>query len=442
MKSMLLAVSFAVTAAAHSTDAAPHRELGVAPMPRAAWADADPADSLYRAARRALTQKDYEAAAKMFDAVVSKYPRSEYAPDALYWKGFALYRNGSLADAADALEAQARRYPQAATRGDGSALLIQIKGQLATRGDASAQRDVNDAAAQSGRSCDDMEVQMAALDALQRMDAERVLPLLKRVLARRDACSRPLRKNALFILAQKQGVEREQILLNVAKTDPDAGVRQDAVFHLQQAKGDAAIEALEDLLLRGDDRGVRQNALFALAQNRSERARKILRTFALSDDVPVALRNDAIFHIAQGRAADDATWLRDAYAKLPDSDVRANLMFHIASRPSAETTRWLASVILDAKHGMEPRKNALFHFAARKAASTDDLSALYDRAEVPLRKEIIFFLAQRRDAISLDKLIAIAKRDPTPQLRKDALFHIGQSKDPKALKALEEIVNP
>ncbi len=59
-----------------------------------------------------------------------------------------------------------------------------------------------------------------------------------------------------------------------------------------------------------------------------------------------------------------------------------------------------------------------------------------------MKKEILFHLASRRDGPSLDKLISIAKSDPSQELRKDALFHIGQSKDPKALKALEDIVNP
>src|SRR5215207_4047740 len=148
MKLMLIAVSLAATLAAHPTPNTARGEPAFATRPRAAWADEDPADSLYRAARRALTQKDFEAAAKMFDAIVAKYPRSEYAPDALYWKGFALYRNGSLRDAASALETQARRFPRAATREDASALLIEIKGQLAQRGDAEAQREVNDVAAQ------------------------------------------------------------------------------------------------------------------------------------------------------------------------------------------------------------------------------------------------------------------------------------------------------
>jgi HEAT repeat protein len=379
MKLMLIAVSLAATLAAQSLADVPSTEQTFATVPRAAWAEADPADSLYRAARRALSQKDWESAAKMFGDIVVRFPRSEYAPDALYWKGFALYRSGNLDDAAEVLETQSNRFPKAATHNDASALLILIKGQLARHGDESAQRDVNKAAAQSGKGCQDMEMQVAALDAVQQMDAERVLPLLKRVLARRDPCSTALRKNALFVLAQKSGSDREKTLLDVAKTDPDRGVRQDAVFHLQQAKSDASISALEDLLLHSDERGLRQNALFALSQNGSERARNIIKTFALTETETVGLRNDAVFYLSQSNDPNDAAWLRDAFGKIQNREVRNNLMFHIA---------------------------------------------------------------QRHDAASLDKLISIAKSDPSPELRKEALFHISQSKDPRALKALEEIVNP
>ena len=45
---------------------------------------------------------------------------------------------------------------------------------------------------------------MAALNALLQMDADRALPILRRVLARRDTCSEILRRKAVFLVAQKQ----------------------------------------------------------------------------------------------------------------------------------------------------------------------------------------------------------------------------------------------
>jgi HEAT repeat protein len=407
------------------------------------WAQGDPADSVYRQARRALDGKEYATAARLFDTIVSRYPRSAYAPDALYWKGFALYRDGNLDGAVTALEAQAQRFPRAATRGDAATLLMTVKGEQAQRGDTNARRDVNKAAEQPSGSCRDMEVQIAALDAVQRMDPQTALPLLRKVLARRDECSLPLRKNALFILGQRAGPDRERILLELAKTDPSSDVRKDAVFYLAQAKSDLAVDALEDVLLHGNEQSVRDNALFSLAQIRSDRARKILRDFALSDDAPLSLRNDAIFHLGQSRDEGDIAWMREAYAKITDPKVRENTMFHIAQRPSAETDKWLASVVLDPKENIDQRKNALFHLASHKSASADVLAGVYDgTTTVTMKKDIIFFLAQSPDPKALDKLIAIAMRDASTELRKEALFHVGQSKDPRALKALEAIVTP
>jgi HEAT repeat protein len=92
---------------------------------------------------------------------------------------------------------------------------------------------------------------------------------------------------------------------------------------------------------------------------------------------------------------------------------------------------------------MEQRKNALFHLTSSKSVTADALATVYDAAtSAAMKKDIIFYLAQSKDPKALDKLIAIAKRDANMDLRKDALFHIGQSKDPRALKALEEIVTP
>jgi HEAT repeat protein len=382
---------------------------------------ADPADSLYSRARRALDERNYDAAARLFDSVVTQFPRSIYAPDALYWKGFALYRSGNLEGAAAALEAQAGRYPKAPTRADAAPLLILVKGALAKRGDAAARRSVDSAeaaaaatsasgAAGAAEACTNMEVRVAALDALQQMDAERAMPLLRKVLGRRDECSTTLRKNALFILAQKKGADRERLLLEIAKTDPNRGVRNDGVFYLGQANSAAAVDALEDLLLHGEDNAIRSNALYALAQLRADRARRIIQDFALADGAPMPLRNDALYHAAGQR--------------------------------SPETNSWLASVVANPRAPQELRKNAIYHLAQRDDTS-DELAAVYDTSlPAELKKELIYHLAQRKDDQAMTKLIAIAKTDANPALRKEALYHLGQSRNPRALKAIEEIVAP
>src|SRR5262245_58313680 len=84
-----------VMAAAPTAAAAP--ALATTPpamVPPAPWAAQDPADSMYRAGRRALNRNDYRAAADQFREIRRRYPRSTYTPDAYYWQAFALYRIG------------------------------------------------------------------------------------------------------------------------------------------------------------------------------------------------------------------------------------------------------------------------------------------------------------------------------------------------------------
>jgi len=62
------------------------------------WAKADPADSLYRLAREALSRGDYKRAAEIFHGIPERYPQSAYTTSgqALYYEAFALYRSGDL----------------------------------------------------------------------------------------------------------------------------------------------------------------------------------------------------------------------------------------------------------------------------------------------------------------------------------------------------------
>ena len=102
---------------------------------------ADPADSLYRAARALVNRGSYSQAARAFADLIKRFPKSAYVPDSYYWQAFALYKTNdasSLKRARTLLEYQKSHYPKAATTGDGASLYAQVQGQLAQQGDAPA----------------------------------------------------------------------------------------------------------------------------------------------------------------------------------------------------------------------------------------------------------------------------------------------------------------
>lgn len=425
-----------------------------ASAPPAAAHPGDPADSLYQAARQALGRGDYDRAARDFGRIVDRYPDSEYAPDALYWKAFALYRQGdgdALDQALDALRVQRQRYPDAATRGDADALAIRIQGELARRGDAESAYEVarvaSRAAGDSTPDCDEptekMETRIAALNALLQMDADRAVPILKRVLERRDACSVELRRKAVFLVAQHETDDTAAILVRVAEDDPDTEVRENAVFWLSQVDSDDAVDALREILRTSPDPAVREKALFALSQQGSEGARQALRDFAERSDAPEDLREKAIFWIGQEGAGDDAAYLRGLFGKLSDPALRERILFSVSQMDDPGSMDWLLDVAADGKESMELRKKALFWAGqiAEASGGADRLLSLYDRVDDPaLKEQLVFVYAQMGTPAAMDRLFDIARHETDPDLRKKAIFWIGQSDDPRAAKFLEETI--
>jgi len=57
-----------------------------------------------------------------------------------------------------------------------------------------------------------------------------------------------------------------------------------------------------------------------------------------------------------------------------------------------------------------------------------------------MREQVIFVLSQRGDKAAADKLFEIAKSDPDKQLRKKALFWLGQMDDPRVAEVLQDIL--
>jgi HEAT repeat protein len=445
--------------AADAVAAAPR--AAIASVPPAPWRADDPADSLYRAARAALNGGDYRKAAALFRRIADRHPKSGYAPDAPYWEAFARRRlggEGELRAALAALDRQRARFPDANTRRDADALRAQIDGELARRGDQdAAQRLVETAkpdkagragkkgaAAGAGGACasDDDEPRIAALNALMQMDSEEAMPILRDVLARRDACSEPLRRKAVFLVAQKNTPDAADILLGAARNDPDADVRRQAVFWMSQVGGDRATAALDSILRRSDDPELRERAIFAISQQRDERSQRTLREFAESG-APVELREKAVFWLGQrGRSPESSAFLRSLYGKPGSEQLRDEIIHALAEQGGEENERWLFTVAQDPTADTDSRKKALFWLGQQRRVPVSEFTSLYDRSRDPdVKEQLIFVLSQRREVAATDKLMEIARTEPDRELRGKALFWLGQKNDPRVKQLLLEIIN-
>jgi TolA-binding protein len=427
-----------------------------ATRPPAAWQTDDPADSLYRIGREQLNRGDYRRATRTFERIVDRFPKSTYAGDALYWQAYSLYRvgePGELREAVKALERQRRSYPRAATRGDADALEIRVKGALARGGDSRSAEDVTErgrtTAQQPCARGDNDDERAEALNALMQMNAENAMPILKAVLAKRDACSAELREKAVFLVSQKRTSETEDILLGVVRDDPSSEVKEKAVFWLGQVNTDRAAQALVQMLESPTTSPeLREKAIFSVMQQRSERGRAAVRRIAEDPKSPSDLREKAVFWLGQQRSPENAQYLRglfDRLASAPEGSdgesLRQKILFSLSQMRGEGNDQWLMQVAADSKHSIETRKQALFS-AGQAGVSTATLAALYPRlTDRELKEHLIFVLSQKHDADAVTRMIEIAKSDPDRELRKKALFWLGQSNDPRVKDFLVEIIN-
>jgi hypothetical protein len=91
----------------------------------------------------------------------------------------------------------------------------------------------------------------------------------------------------------------------------------------------------------------------------------------------------------------------------------------------------------------ETRRSAVFWLAQAAGAAVAPLldSIVEDpRGDREVRKQAVFALSQRSANDGVPALIRIARANPDPELRKTALFWLGQSEDPRALALFEEIL--
>jgi HEAT repeat protein len=425
-------------------------------------AESQQGDADMREARRAMDDGNFRDAARLYARIAERYPRTTLASDALYNQAFALYRIGnssSLSNALEALRDLDRLYPSSnANKGDAGSLRIRICDEMARRGDEACARDIvstaqgtqgarSSAPAQGqNQSCpadnDDNDERMMALNALLNMNSEAAIPILERTLNRRDACSRALRKKAVFLIAQKRGDNVVETLLKVAREDPESSVREDAVFWLSNVRDPRVVDILADLAMNSTDRAMQEKAIFSLSNTRSEKASQVLRDIAQRDNATKSAREQAIFWLGNRRDSESTEFLKSLYTRLTDRDLKEKVLFSVSNQRATGSGAWLIGIATNERESIELRKQALFWAGNNRAASVTEIAALYDRvADREMKEQIIFVLSQNRAEASVDKLMDIARRDSDRELRSKAVFWLGQSRDPRVLKFLEDLIN-
>jgi hypothetical protein len=217
-----------------------------------------------------------------------------------------------------------------------------------------------------------------------------------------------------------------------------------SVYALAAAVFADSVDLVPDLarLARSTDvrSELRSRAVFWIGTYTDPSAMQALRRLASEESLDDDVRGAAI--VALGRddmSEDDVAWLQSLYLRL-SSKLRDNVFLAVSRSDGSRAGRWLAGIAATDSETEHTREQAMF-WLGQGRSPTADLVRLYDRLSEPsLRTHYTFVLSQRHDREALDKLIDVAQHDRDRSVRRQALFWLGQSKDPRALDFIRDLV--
>ncbi|MCY3601059.1 MAG: hypothetical protein OXN85_13920, partial [Gemmatimonadetes bacterium] len=457
-------------------------------------------------ARRAINAEEFERAAALFQAVrtESALTTPPFEPDSYYWEAFARYRLGDLAEAQLLLEILMVGFPEARQAEprlhreagrlyhDARALQFEIRGQLASQGDAGdAERllreaeetldvaattpgfrvmpmevagrtvtlpvrvadltavpdsvaadslavlmgeaqgepDAQDAAdapdylqrlAESAESitdlarqvadyeqraltvdvlqvdwqraeyqealraasqergtCDDVSVQLAALEAVMRYENEiNRMQVLRDVLDRDDECSPRLHEEAVQFVARQGTQEAEDVLLGIFETHSERSVRRHALQEVWRFDSWDAYQVLKQTLEDSDDYAMQSDAIEALRRSEFEGrtagaawmqyglrngAVNALVDAALDDSKSESIRNAAIRAVGRRDDVQAAAFI-PLYERLDSDDLKESVLRAVQRKvreeEDMETAAWARSVAFDTEESEDVREEA------------------------------------------------------------------------------------
>ena len=126
-----------------------------------------------------------------------------------------------------------------------------------------------------------------------------------------------------------------------------------------------------------------------------------------------------------------------------DGDVGEDAIFPAVIAKDVVVWPRLLELARDEQVAGKTRRGAVFWVSQAAAeAATRGLSDLVDDndADLEVREQAVFALSQRPRDEGVPALISIARSNRSPELRKKALFWLGQSEDPRALALFEELL--
>lgn len=341
---------------------------------------------LYSRGMAALDERDYDRALRDFDQYYKGAAeiKDARADGALYWKAYALSKLGRRDDSLAMLAQLEKSYPSSRWLNDAKALQLEVRQASGQGGSPESQTDE--------------DLKLLAINSLMNTDAERVVPLLEKLLADPKASPR-LKSRALFVLGQSRNQRAGEIIARYAKGPGNPDVQLKAVEYLGIYGSKENKQVLADVYASSSDVPLK---------------RAVLRSYMIAKD------KDHL--VAAAKTETNLDLRREAIHQLGGLGAHAEL----AQLYSSETTPDLKRAIVQA-------------LSSKRDKTPDILVSMYTaETDKNLKRDILHSLHGQGAA---KQLIDVARKETDPALKQEAVRQLSMMRTKEAQDYMVELLN-
>jgi hypothetical protein len=172
------------------------------------------------------------------------------------------------------------------------------------------------------------------------------------------------------------------------------------------------------------------------------RAGLLIDVSILDPDRTYEFKQPPVYWLGNFGPDESLAFIVNLFDKGRDVHLRESLLFLAASHPGPKAYDFLKKSALGAPE-TEVRKTAVFWIGeSGEDRSLADLKEILSRTkERDLKEHIVFAVSLSRKKEGVTELIRIAKEDPDREVREKAVFWLGQKASEESVKALKDIVD-
>jgi HEAT repeat protein len=369
------------------------------------------ADSAYRSGTRALDSGRWEQAIQQFQRVIEA--GGARVDGAMYWIAWAQSKQGNSAAALESLTRLRQSYPNSRWVTEARALEVEIR-------QASGQPVRPEVVA-------DDELKLMALNSLFRMEDQRAIPMLDKIL--KGTGSPKLKERALFVLAQNGSAKARQMVADIAKGGGNPDLQAKAVNYLGVFGGAESRQTLVEIYKTSTSIEVKRSIIRAsVPSGDRERLLEIAKTEQAAE-----LRAEAVQQLGALGAQDE---LLQLYQTDLSPDVRRRIVQAMFAGHNPDRLIRLLKIETD-----EALRRSIVQNLGQmgSAQGTDVLVSLYGtEKDNAVRRAIIDAFSDER---SVKVLIDLARKEMDPNLKKRIVERLSSVKSSEATDYFLELLS-